>query len=301
MKVILYNKNIDEFKEKLKDFNFSYETDYETLKQRIKDYDGLIAFGLGNDIDLSQLKWIQSLGAGVDWATNNKTISEDLILTRVTEGLNQELFEYTLARIFNYYQNIFFHYNNQENKIWERKLSTTIAGKNVLIVGTGKIGSYIGQELNNLKMNVYGVNSSGYQVAGFKECFTFKTIDENIKYDVVVNVLPSTEETTDIFNKEFFNKVNLDVFINVGRGTAVDIDDLLVALKEKRIKASYLDVFKEEPLSKDSKLWEVENLIITPHIAAFTNANALSKTIIKNYNKVMNKEAVDKVNIKKGY
>lgn len=301
MKVILFNKNIASFKEKLHDYDFSYETDYETLKKNIKDYDGLIAFGLKQDIDLSGLKWIQSLGAGVDWATSNKTINKDVILTRVTEDLNQELFEYTLSKILAYYQNIFTHYQNQQTNTWNRKLSTTIVDKNVLIVGTGIIGSYIGKQLNNLKMNVYGINSSGYQIEGFKECFTFDTIKENSKYDVVVNVLPSTDKTIDVFNKEFFNKIKMDVFINVGRGTAVKVEDLKDELEKKQIKMAFIDVFKEEPLRKESNLWNVPNLIITPHIAAFLNADKLAKTIISNYEKIISNGKVDKVDIIKGY
>src|SRR5690554_1743402 len=134
MKVILYAKNIADYQEKLKRFTFSYESDYENLKKRIKEYDGLIAFGLKDDIDLSNLKWIQSLGAGVDWAVNNQTINKDVILTRVTTGLEQLLFEYTLTRILFYYQNLLTHYENQNKNHWERNLSTSVVGKKVLII-----------------------------------------------------------------------------------------------------------------------------------------------------------------------
>lgn len=301
MKVVLFSSNADRFKEKLKDYNFYYENDYKRLKETIKDYDGLIAFGLKDDIDLSGLKWIQSLGAGVDWITSNKSLNKDTVVTRVTEGLNQELFEYVLTRILYYYQNVLTHHNNQQKQVWNRKLSTSITNKNVLIIGTGIIGSYIGKELNNLKMNVYGVNSSGYNIDGFKECFTLNSVNEEIKYDVVVNVLPHTKETVDVFNEEFFKKIKMDVFINVGRGTAVEVNALTKELEEKNIKMAFLDVFKEEPLDKNSKLWKTENLIITPHIAAFTNADKLSEAIIKNYNNVINDKLLNVVDVNKGY
>lgn len=301
MKVILYANETKKFQEKLKDYNFDYESDYEKLKEKIKDYDGLIAFGLNDEIDLSKLKWIQSLGAGVDWAVNNKTINKDVILTRVTLNLDQLLFEYTLTRILFYYQNLLTHYENQKNNTWERNLSTSIVGKKVLIVGTGKIGSFIGKELNKLKMKVDGINTTGYHVKGFNKCFTFETLRKNIKYDVVVNVLPSTKETKDIFNKELFAKIKTDVFINVGRGTAVAVDDLIEQLNKGLIKKAFLDVFKEEPLKENSKLWQTDNLIITPHIAAFTDVNSLVKTIISNYKKIKTKKEVSKVDLKKGY
>lgn len=301
MKVILYAKNINEYESKLKGFNFDYESNYENLKKRIKEYDGLIAFGLKDDIDLSNLKWIQSLGAGVDWAVNNQTINKDVILTRVTTGLDQLLFEYTLTRILFYYQNLVTHYENQNKNHWERNLSTSIVDKKVLIVGTGVIGSFIGEQLGNLKMEVYGVNSSGSNVRGFKECYTFKTIKTDIKYDVVVNVLPSTSATINIFNKELFQKINMDVFINVGRGTALVEEDLVEQLKAGKIKKAFLDVFQTEPLKENSKLWDVGNLIITPHVAAFMNVDNLSIVISANYQKVIKGEEVEKVDLKKGY
>lgn len=301
MKVILFSSNNERFKEVLKDYNFDYESDYESLKKNIKDYEGLIAFGLGKDIDLSHLKWIQSLGAGVDWITTNPSVSNNTLITRVTEGLNEELFEYVLTRILFYYQNLSVHHNNQQKNIWERKLSSSITGRNVLIVGTGKIGLHIGKELNKLKMNVYGINSSGYDIEGFNKTYTFDTLDTNIKYDVVVNILPATPDTYDIFNVEFFNKVNMDVFINVGRGTAVDVDALVKELNNNKIKVAFLDVFKEEPLDKNSHLWQTKNLVITPHIAAFTNAKKLSEAIINNYENIINNKEVELVDLKKGY
>lgn len=301
MKVILYNKNTDKFKEKLDKFNFDYESNYEKLKERIGNYEGLIAFGLKNDIDLSNIKWIQSLGAGVDWAVNNPSLNKDVVITRITEGLNREVFEYVLSRILSYYQNILTYYEHQQDNLWEYLKGNTIIGKNVLVVGTGIIGSYIGQELNNLKMNVYGINYEGSDVEGFKKCFTFETLDLSIKYDVVVNILPSTKETTNIFNKDFFDKVNLDVFINVGRGTAVEVDDLISAVNNKKIKMAFLDVFKKEPLSKDSKLWETPNIIISPHSATLLNLEQQVEAIINNYNKIINNKSVKSVNLKKGY
>ena len=77
MKVILFSKNTKKYEARLKDYNFAYESNYEKLKERINNYEGLIAFGLGSDIALSNIKWIQSLGAGVDWAVNNKSLNKD--------------------------------------------------------------------------------------------------------------------------------------------------------------------------------------------------------------------------------
>lgn len=302
MKVILFNNETERFQERLKQYAFDYESNHQRLKERIKDYEGLIAFGLDQTIDLSNIKWIQSLGAGVDWAVNNPSLKENTVITRVTKGLEQELFEYTLTRILYYYQNVDYHLKNQQKNLWQRKLSTSITDKKVLIIGTGKIGSYIGTELSRLKMNVYGVNSSGYDILGFKQCYTFTTIDKSIKYDVVVNVLPSTPQTINVFEREFFNEIKMDVFINIGRGNAVVVEDLVEKLEANQIKMAFLDVFQEEPLKSESQLWQTNNLILTPHIAGVPNFEQLIESITTNYKRVVKgKKIEDAVNIKKGY
>lgn len=302
MKVILYHPKFEKFKIELNKYNFCYESNYERLKIIIKDYDGLIAFGLDQTIDLSSLKWIQSLGAGVDWITNNPTIKEDTIVTRVTDGLEVELFEYTLAWILYYYQNIETHSKNQLENKWKSLYSTGIRDKKVLIIGTGQIGRYIGQKLNYLQMKVDGINSTGYQIEGFQKCFTFNDIIETSFYDVVVNVLPSTKETIKVLNANFFDLVKQDLFINIGRGNAVDIDVLVNKLNNQEIKMAVLDVFEQEPLSSSSPLWQTNNLHITPHVAGLTKLNQLVNTIIKSYEAVVtNKSIPNKVNIKKGY
>ncbi len=302
MKVVLYHPNYEKFSEGLKDYNFSYESNYEKLKENIKNYEGLIAFGLDSTIDLSNLKWIQSLGAGVDWITNNKTVAEHTIVTRVTEGLEIKLFEHTLARILYYYQNIETHYLNQLKSNWGSLFSTSISGKKVLIVGTGQIGLYIGQKLNALEMEVYGINSTGYQIDGFKNCFTFADITKEMTFDVVVNILPSTKDTIHIFNEKFFNFIKHDVFINIGRGNALKVEALVDKLNKNEIKMAFLDVFEKEPLESSSPLWKVKNLHITPHIAGLTKFEQLIETIKTNYHAVIeNKEIPVKVNIKKGY
>lgn len=302
MKIILYHQSYEKFEKELKDYNFNYESDYEQLKNNIDKYDGLIAFGLDNSIDLSNLKWIQSLGAGVDWIINNNSLNDKTIITRVTEGLEVELFEYVLARILFYYQNIKSHYENQKNSSWVHLRSTGLRNKKVLIVGTGQIGSYIGKKLNSLNMEVYGINTSGYQIEGFEKCFTLNDIKEEMYFDIVVNVLPSTKDTIGVLNENFFNLVKQDVFINVGRANALKTEVLVNKLNSGKIKQAFLDVFDVEPLPSTSKLWKVDHLYISPHIAAITRLDQLVETIKSNYNLVsQNKEITSKVNIKKGY
>ncbi|WP_353989543.1 NAD(P)-dependent oxidoreductase [Pediococcus argentinicus] len=138
-----------------------------------------------------------------------------------------------------------------------------------LIYGTGHIGSAISQMLQRFGVKTVGVHRHSNRVDTFDE--TIKTENAHMKLsqvDFVINTLPLTKETTHMFNADFFEQMNTDgIFINVGRGGSVDTDGLYQALEQHQIKGAALDVVEEEPLPTDSKLWELSNLIITPHVS----------------------------------
>lgn len=92
------------------------------------------------------------------------------------------------------------------------------------------------------------------------------------KSDFVLNICPLTEETTDLFDFEKFKKMKKSsIFMNIGRGKSVKEEDLIRAIKEEEIAGAYLDVFYEEPLSKESELWGFDNVYMTPHCADWTD------------------------------
>ena len=88
--------------------------------------------------------------------------------------------------------------------------------------------------------------------------------------DHVVSFLPESNETNDIFDRNFFSKMNkMACFYNFGRGNSVVEDDLVTALEKGEIHGAYLDVFRKEPLQKESAMWKTKNLVITPHISTY--------------------------------
>lgn len=89
--------------------------------------------------------------------------------------------------------------------------------------------------------------------------------------DFILNICPLVESTKDIFNKEFFAKMkDTAIFMNIGRGPSVVEEDLIEALKNGTIAGAFLDVFRQEPLPKDSPFWDLPNVYITPHAANLT-------------------------------
>jgi phosphoglycerate dehydrogenase-like enzyme len=143
-----------------------------------------------------------------------------------------------------------------------------------LIVGYGDIGTRVGELCNSLGMEVnivksnLDINFPSY----IKNKYTLKNLKKAVKNnDFIINLLPLTKFTYNIFNREIFSLMkNNSCFINVGRGKSVNEKDLINALKRNPSMTAALDVFDKEPLPLNSPLWEMKNVLITPHIANLT-------------------------------
>ncbi|GMA54760.1 hypothetical protein GCM10025857_61170 [Alicyclobacillus contaminans] len=142
----------------------------------------------------------------------------------------------------------------------------------ILIVGTGKIGQRLASYLNFFENQPIGINTNGRTMEDFKNTFPLHQLEEQATMsDVVINILPLTDDTYHLYNKEFFqNMKDSATFINVGRGPSVDTQALHQALQNNEIAFAAIDVFEQEPLPADHPLWSLKNILITPHISGFT-------------------------------
>ena len=162
-----------------------------------------------------------------------------------------------------------------QNKEWIKPMNKMIGNKTLLIYGYGNNGICLAKKCKlGFNMKIIGVKRTvNNNVPGKEytdELYTFKDLpDDAIKRaNYIYATLPSNSETNNIFNKNFFNKMNKDaIFINVGRGSNVDEDDITEALEKNIIGGAVLDVCKTEPLNKDSKLYKISpnKLLITNH------------------------------------
>jgi phosphoglycerate dehydrogenase-like enzyme len=121
--------------------------------------------------------------------------------------------------------------------------------------------------------------------------------------DVIVAVLPATPETRHLLGERALGRCKAGaVLVNVGRGSAVDVSALAEALREGRLRAAVLDVFEEEPLPKGSALWDVPNLIITPHDAARSFPEDVAAVFVRNYRHLLAGEPLEgRVDFERGY
>jgi phosphoglycerate dehydrogenase-like enzyme len=148
----------------------------------------------------------------------------------------------------------------------------SLSKQSVIIFGTGNISTDIAQVLQPMVKNIVGVNTSGKNKEFFDVCVSFEKMEvENLERSaIIINTLPATEKTSNLFNEDFFSGLDNVLFINIGRGNSVNETDLIHALNQKKLRKAVLDVFKEEPLPKDSAFWDHPKCIVTPHISGIT-------------------------------
>lgn len=256
-----------------------------------------------------QLKWVQSISAGVDYLPLNDFSDRDILLSNGSGIHALSISEHIIGVLLGCYRGLNQSVKNQEQKIWGQDAIhyDQLAGKNLLVVGTGHIGQQLSKSIRSLGVNTYGINTTGHPVEGFTETYSIKNLSKIVsEMDIVVGILPGTHETYHIFNSDIFEKMKKSaIFINVGRGDTVHTKELITALGEKHIAFAALDVFEEEPLPKESPLWNFENVLITPHISGLTVdfQNKFMKIFLANLKSyVANKElSVNQVELKRGY
>lgn len=146
-----------------------------------------------------------------------------------------------------------------------------LAGERCLIVGYGDVGQRLGRVCRALDMDVVAIRRPGKEACSeLSESYPIeKLADAASTADYVVNLLPYTAHTERVFDRAFFSAMKPDAFfINIGRGETVDEDALIDVLAEDGIAGAGLDVFAVEPLTPDSPLWNMPNVMLTPHVAA---------------------------------
>lgn len=259
------------------------------------------------------IKWIQLTWAGADKYIELKDIMKNIILTNASGAFGEIISEYVIGAIISLYRKFPQYWKNQQNHIWAKSNSSyTIFGKKVLILGTGDIGRNIACRLRAFDADISGIRrkKSDEPIEGFDKVFDLSLLDNLIpKADIIIGCLPSTEKTKGLMTYNRLKNMKKDaIFINVGRGDLVEDNDLVKVLKLGHLKGAALDVMSEEPLPVNSDLWDMENVIITPHIAGPSfdgNKNvqdSIWKLCIENIERYLNgKELINVVDFSKGY
>lgn len=283
--------------------NFRYLPEEEMTTADLDWADALVCFNLKSNIDYSQVKWVHSLGAGVDKFLYGKSWDENVLLTRTVCSFGQRIAEYCLSYIL---KDLQFHDQFSEaksRKSWNPNTPKLLSNQKVMIYGTGEIGQTTAKIFSVLGVEVYGVSFSGKDKEYFKNVMTVEAHFSRLnEMNYIINTLPLTEQTANLFNENIFERLSNVGLINVGRGATLDEIALLDALNDQHVRFAVLDVFSQEPLPKENPLWEHPNVHITPHISAVTTPDEGVACFIDTLKKIDgNKLLRNKVDIKKGY
>ncbi|MEH7254414.1 D-2-hydroxyacid dehydrogenase [Neobacillus niacini] len=265
--------------------------------------DALVSFNLKADYEYSNVKWVHSLGAGVDRFLHKKKWNDAVLLTRTICSFGQRIAEYCLSYILKDLQLHDVFQNQQGQKNWNQLTPKLVGDQSVLVYGTGEIGQMIAKVFSGLGVDVYGVSLSGQEKAYFKEVMKLDSHFSRLsEMNYIINTLPLTGKTEKFFNGTIFSHLSNAGFINVGRGASVDEEALLHALNGNQIRFAVLDVFSQEPLPENNLLWSHPRVQITPHVSAVTTPHEGAACFLETLMNIEeNKPLKNLVDTKKGY
>jgi len=220
------------------------------------------------------LKWVHAQTAGVDiYLGSTPRLSNDILLTNSTGAYGVPIAEHMLTYTLMLLRHSHEYIAQQQEKKWGfiGKTGPTLYGRRVTVVGMGDIGGRYAELCHAMGANVCGVVRSPRTQAPLyvDRLYTTAQIDEALQdADIVALALPGTGETVGILSHErLCNMKKGALIVNVGRGTAIDQDALIKQLQNGHLGGAALDVTTPEPLPQDSPLWELPNVLITPHVS----------------------------------
>lgn len=248
-----------------------------------------IVFGAPSSIrkvlnDLPNLHWVQSMWAGVE-PLLDPSLRRDYVLTNARGVFGQLMSEYILGYLLIHERQIFQLREMQRNKEWFDFDTGTLRGKTIGLLGVGSIGAEVARTAKFFGMTVRGYTRGSEASTQVDKYYHGDELIEFVKgLDYLVGILPNTNETKKIVDANVLNTLpSHAVFINVGRGSAVDEHALLEALRNNKIAGAVLDVFEQEPLPKEHPFWEVPNLTMTFHTSAPSLPEDIAGVFIENY------------------
>ena len=238
----------------------------------------------------SSLKFIQLTSAGFDRVPMEYVREKGIKIFNARGVYSVPMAEYAVAGVLSLYKKLEFFFGNQKQHKWEKHRGVMeLFGKTVLIVGAGNVGSECAKRFSAFGCKVYGADIVPVENENFIKVFSISELDTALKTaDVVVLTLPLTKETKGLFNKSKFDLLKDGaLLVNISRGAVVNTNDLTCALT-KNLGGAVLDVFETEPLEENSPLWDMENVIITPHnsFVGEGNKKRLFDVVVSNIKKL---------------
>ncbi|MBN2247979.1 MAG: D-2-hydroxyacid dehydrogenase [Coriobacteriia bacterium] len=243
--------------------------------------DAFSGFQLPGNIDHAQIVWVHAMSAGVDAiASTLRTLPRPILLTRTVGDMPRKMGLFVLAHVLADAHHLDEYREAQANREWRRLDTPRMDGAVAAILGTGGIGAGVAEALQGAGFVTCGVNRSGHAHPAFSR--TAAAAEPGAvprETAVLVNTLPLTPETENSIGRSIFSRLQNALFINVGRGASVVMDDLRQALETGHLRHAVLDVLPFEPPPADAWYWSHPRVTLTPHIAAVTDAEDVVRAL----------------------
>jgi len=252
---------------------------YERVEEHLRDAEVVITWSLRPEqfAVAKKLRWIHSPAAAVHQLMFPQLVDSEVMVTNARDVHAPVVAEHVMALLFALAKKIPEAVRLQDQHIWgkDKLKPRELSGATIGLLGLGSIGREVAKRASALGMRVIAVrkNPEKGNFEGVERVLPSSELDRMLaESDYVVIAAPRTRETEKIFDVHRLTKLKPGAcLINVSRGALVDGVALADALRKQTVAGAALDVFDEEPLRPDSPLWDIQNVLITPHTAAVTD------------------------------
>jgi glyoxylate/hydroxypyruvate reductase A len=257
----------------------------------------------------ANLRVIFNLGAGVDALMADASLPDVPLVRVAVSDLTERMTEYVVLHVLMHHRQELYLRESQRVRRWAPKSQWAAGAVTVGIMGLGTLGANAAEVLRRIGFRVVGWSRSAKQIDGV-ECFHGSQQLESFlrQTDILVCLLPLTPDTRHALNSDVFTKLNRNsplgapVLINAGRGGLQNEADILKCLDDGTLGAASLDVYETEPLPPDSPFWIHPKVVLTPHNAADTDPDEISKYVARQIERFEAGGALDNVvDRKRGY
>lgn len=246
-----------------------------------------------------RLRWIQTSGIGVDGVLTPAVVASDVVVTNTRGVLEAPLAEYVLAMLLHFVKDIGATTALQARREWRHRETETLRDRRALVVGAGGIGREIARLLAAVGMDVTVVARSARSDPQLGRVRGLEQLDTLLSgAEFLVLAVPLTAATRGLFGRERLARLPRGVrVVNVARGPVIDDDALADAVRRGHVGAAVLDVFAAEPLPPDHVFWELDRVIVSPHMAGDVHGwrEACVERFVANLRRWVNREPLENV------
>lgn len=252
------------------------------------------------------LRWVQMTSAGIDPLLPHREALRNVVVTNARGVHVDQIGDYALAAMVMLQWQLPGMLRNQASHLWRREPKMPLAGRTLGIVGLGAIGQGILRRARASGMEVVGVSRSGAPVDGVSTVYLPDRLHDMLPpCDFLVLTVPATPETERLIDAGALALMKPGAFLlNFARGSVVDEQALIAALRSGALAGAALDVFAQEPLPVDSPLWSMPNVIVTPHLAGMSAdyESRVARSFVDNLARYRRGEPLhNRVDLSRGY